>query len=250
MKHYIAIDGCQSGWLAVSLSKDVKELRHDLIESGQLQTFIKDYKDSTPILIDMPIGLLEEGNTMRCCDRLARQFLGPRKTSSVFPVPARKALDKNTHDKGSELNRTLTGRGVPVQTWKLKDKLIEVDDLIKSDATMRETLLEFHPEVAFACLNNNEAVKEKKSRRDGKDNRIAILERQVPELNIRNYYQEHKEPGKFKEDDFLDALAGAVMLHVSKGKLMEMPDSEDCEGLQRETWQGVMMRILYIDPDT
>ena len=69
-------------------------------------------------------------------------------------------------------------------------------------------------------------------------------------MNIRNYYQEHKEPGKFKEDDFLDALAGAVMLHESKGKLREMPDSEDCEGLQRETRQGVMMRILYIDPDT
>ena len=168
MKHCIAIDGCKSGWLAVSLSKDGKEIRHDLIESGQLQTFIKDYKDSTPILIDMPIGLLEEGNTMRCCDRLARQYLGPGKTSSVFPVPAREALDKDTHDKGSEINRTLTGRGVPVQTWNLRDKLIEVDNLIKNDATMRDNLLEYHPEVAYACLNYNEAVKEKKSKRDGK----------------------------------------------------------------------------------
>ncbi len=79
MKHHIAIDGRKSGWLALYLSNDGRDLQHELIEPEQLHSFINANKDSRLILIDMPISLLEEGNSMRCCDRLARQFLGPGK---------------------------------------------------------------------------------------------------------------------------------------------------------------------------
>ena len=78
---------------------------------------------------------------------------------------------------------------------------------------------------------------------------VNIVERHVPELDIRYYYLEHKEPGKFKEDDFLDAFAGAVMLYTLKRQLKEMPDGEDCEVLQMVNRQGVKMRIVYIEPD-
>ena len=109
-------------------------------------------------------------------------------------------------------------------------------------------LLEFHPELAFACLNNGTPVYTNKKRHTGADDRIGIIQKHIPSLDVKAYYEAHKLPGRFAEDDFLDALAGSVMLMKSKGNLKELPgNNEDCEaGLQTMTQDGVKMRIVYV----
>ena len=63
--------------------------------------------DANSVLIDIPIGLLDKGPDERSCDKAARKLLGKR-ASSVFPAPARQALDASDYQAALAVNREST----------------------------------------------------------------------------------------------------------------------------------------------
>jgi predicted RNase H-like nuclease len=146
--------------------------------------------------IDMPLGLLAAG--WRTADLLARRALG-RRGSCVFAIPPRPVWEQPTHANANQSCRELTGRGMSIQAWGLRGKLLEADEFRRAAAA--PPLYEVHPELSFAALAGGAPVADSKHTPSGRAIRRALLARAGIALPPR-------VPGA-AEDDLLDAAAVA-----------------------------------------
>ncbi len=165
------VDACRHGWVAVSL--DVTGPAADLsavdlpaparpgrIRMGAVRVHaslagVLDGDGAGVIGIDMPLGLLESG--WREADRAARKLLGPRR-SSVFAIPPREVWAQASYPAANQRCRELTGRGMPIQAWGLRVKLLEADQY---RVTCGHSLYEVHPELAFGAMAGTPLVHSK-----------------------------------------------------------------------------------------
>ena len=154
------VDGCKGGWVAVTLSpEDVT-----VTVAGALA----DLNLRGACGIDMPLGLLAAG--WRTADALARHALG-RRGATVFAIPPRSVWERGTYAEANTTCRRLTGRGLSVQAWGLRARLLEADrfrasrpatecpaaeDCPAAQCPAAEdcpaTLYEVHPELSFSAL--------------------------------------------------------------------------------------------------
>jgi predicted RNase H-like nuclease len=139
--HVIGVDASKGGWVAVSLTDGTVSGARTGALLGEVIT-----GDPVAVGIDMPLGLLESG--WREADRLAHRLLGPRR-SSVFAIPPRAVWAQRDYAAANLLCRELTGKGLSVQAWNLRPKLLEANEFL---ATSPWPLYEVHPELAFAAL--------------------------------------------------------------------------------------------------
>jgi predicted RNase H-like nuclease len=133
------VDGRTGGWVAVALTLPAATV-------AAARTL-----DELPLDgvtgIDMPLGLLADG--WRTADTLARRALG-RRGVTVFAVPPRSVWERATYAEANALCKTLTGRGMSVQAWGLRARLLEAAEF---RCTRAGALLhEVHPELAFAAM--------------------------------------------------------------------------------------------------
>lgn len=175
------VDGCRAGWVVATDSAVVVIDRLD------------HFRSVSTVGIDMPIGLPEKGP--RTCDRQARAFLGPRR-SSVFATPARACLHAEDYATALLLARAATGTGLSLQAFHLLPKIRELDGLV--DAAVPDRFVEVHPECAFALLNDCEPLASKRSV-PGEVRRCELLSRQFGPLP--------GTPRGARLHDVLDALA-------------------------------------------
>jgi predicted RNase H-like nuclease len=139
--HVIGVDACKGGWVAVSLTDGaVSEVR----AGASLGSVISGQPEA--VGIDMPLGLLATG--WREADRQAQRLLGPRR-SSVFAIAPRAVWAERDYAAANRLCRELTGKGLSVQAWNLRPKLLEANEF---RSACRHQLFEVHPELAFAAL--------------------------------------------------------------------------------------------------
>jgi len=80
--------------------------------------------------IDIPIGLLDGP---RACDKAARKLLGQPRGSSVFPAPCRAALQVETYEEASAINRQKAGRALSRQARRIVPKIRLVGNVIIPD---------------------------------------------------------------------------------------------------------------------
>ena len=137
------IDGCRSGWVAVTLS-DCE------VPGGSVRARTAATLDGLDIEgvtgIDMPLGLLADG--WRAADAAARALLG-RRGASVFAIPPRPVWAAPDYAAANRRCRELTGRGMSAQAWGLRARLLEADRFRRGHADL---LYEVHPELSFAAL--------------------------------------------------------------------------------------------------
>lgn len=155
------IDGCRSGWVAVTLAPDGVRAR----TARSLDRL--DIQGVTGI--DMPLGLLADG--WRTVDALARRALGER-GASVFAIPPRPVWAAPDYATANRRCRELTGRGLSAQAWGLRARLLEADRFRRGCAV---TLHEVHPELSFAALSGA-PLTDSKHRPAGIAVRRALLE--------------------------------------------------------------------------
>ena len=142
------VDACRRGWVAVTLEVrgssrvGVRAVRVHGTLDGVLEG-----NGAGVVGIDMPLGLLESG--WREADLVARGRLGIRR-SSVFAIPPRAVWSEPDHAAASLRCRELTGKGMSVQAWGLRAKLLEADAYRE---TCAHPLYEVHPELAFCALS-------------------------------------------------------------------------------------------------
>ncbi len=238
----IGVDGCPYGWLAVQ-HFPLREQRETL-EARLFPSFEKlirsEWGQATFILVDIPIGLAERGR--RGCDRLARQLLGAKRASSVFPAPRRPMLTMATYDEANNWGKSQgreAGGGLSKQAWNILPKIKEVDASITPD--LQNKIREAHPEVAFHRLNTNTPLLFSKKKPEGREERLTLL-RKNGLIDLEQTWQTLMMTNKRVDaamDDFLDAaalsLTAAAMLHG--GPVHHLTEKRvDARGLRMEIW--------------
>lgn len=106
------VDGYKKRWLAALLAEDGTT---QLEVIGSFAELVRRSKLDL-IVIDMPIGLPKVG--ARRCDLLARQRIGPRR-SSVFPAPVRAMLGAATYEEAGERRRQVEAKGCSKQLFAI-----------------------------------------------------------------------------------------------------------------------------------
>ena len=199
-------DGRRGGWVVARVEQpsSPRLTRLDYVDS--LAPVLDD--DVAVLAVDMPIGLGESGP--RSCDQAARSLLRPH-GSRVFPAPPRSTLaHPDDYSAACDAAVAATGRAISRQTWNLLRAVAEVDELADD-----ERVVECHPELAFALMNGH-PVDERKKTREGRDVRLALLRRWLPDLGEPAY-----------GDDGLDALACAwSAARVLVGEAVTLPSGE------------------------
>ena len=224
---HIGIDGCKGGWL-VAILQDKKVTIH---LKSTISEVWKSIQPQSPVLIDMPIGLLEgeNGKTIRACDAQARKLLA-KKSSSIFPVPCRQAVYTSApektkgwyatwHQKVSQLNRKYLGKGLPIQSLGILSKIRELDEFIVHQKQAKMLLLEAHPELCFKLLKGDDLAFNKKEA-EGQQERIALLSSYIINFDqemFDSHYATTYPKSKVLADDILDAICLAV--HAKLGTL-------------------------------
>jgi predicted RNase H-like nuclease len=141
----LGVDACPAGWVGVARAgRCVRVVVH--AEIGDLVSMAAADGPLAAIAIDIPIGLADRGT--RQADLLARKAAG-RRWASVFVTPVRAALHADTYAEALAVSRELTGRGISSQSFRLRDKILQVDRW--RDAAPC-AVVEAHPELSFAMM--------------------------------------------------------------------------------------------------
>jgi len=221
------IDGCRSGWIAFKVDLTSLGTSVELID---LPSILRNKPDDLALLaIDIPIGLLHGS---RACDKAARKLLGQPRGTSVFPAPCRTALGAQGYAEASSTNRHLTSRGLSRQAWGIAPKIKQVDDAITPDC--QRWAFEVHPEVCFWALNQCRPMKHSKKIKDGAAERIVLLRRVFPQIEIHLA----NRPRAVGADDLLDAAVAtwtALRWHRKEAECVCTPELDE-KGLSVAIW--------------
>lgn len=180
--------------------------------------------------VDMPIGF--PSDTARSCEALARQYIGPRR-SSVFPVPCREAVMTDDYRNACEINARVLGRKFSKQAFMLFPKMREIDAVITPQIQSR--VFEAHPEVAFCAMNNETPLQHAKKTAEGAELRRALLVAGGFPLARLQHPQWKKSHAA--DDDILDACACAWSARrIATGNHMTFPaiTEFDARGLRMQ----------------
>ena len=222
------VDACRRGWVAVTLEVPaagragrvgVRAVRVHGTLDGLLAG-----NGASVVGIDMPLGLLESG--WREADLAARRLLGVRR-SSVFAIPPRAVWGEPAYAAASLRCRELTGKGLSVQAWGLRAKLLDADAYRE---TCAHPMYEVHPELAFSALSGAPLALSKHSAL-GLDLRRGLLARTGIVLPAGPAPPVSRAPAA----DTLDAAVVAWSAwRIATGRAVVIPDrpQRDDQGLQ------------------
>ena len=231
----LGIDGAPDGWIGVAVEEDEF---HPIGPRKHIAELLNPVPNGVTALVDIPIGLPDEKHPRRKCDRQARTKLKPERHSSVFDPPVREVIKMDTREQASETQNELIGRGISVQSWGIRDKILDVDAFLRSSTNgSRPTLREAHPEVCYAALGDRPtqysktgqpaaAVWERVERQDKvMDNPASILRTLASDLDAA-----------VSNHDLLDALVLALVASDRTGPIETLPPDppSDAEGLRKE----------------
>lgn len=234
--NHIGIDGCKAGWFYVSFDKALSWAVGILNTIDMLDKIVA---PDDMILIDIPIGLREQEQHERLCDKEARKLLKNR-GPSIFPAPSRLSLGIDDYKTASKTNFINTGRRLSRQTYAISPKIKEVDDFVRRD-DIRHNIREFHPEFCFLALNAFIPLDFKKKSKEGIQERLKILTNHLaiaPEIlkaATSRYLRK-----QVAVDDIVDALSGAVAASLG-GRLKTVPEFPEKDK------HGLAMEIVYPD---
>ena len=233
----LGIDGCPAGWLSIQAGEQYG-WKIELFPT--IQDLWNVHSHSDLILIDIPIGLKDEGDAPRLNDSAARKYLAPKRSSCIFPTPCRKALYASSYIEANKINKTLTGKGLSKQSWNICPKIREMDQFLQKNKEAREVFIESGPELCYSILNDNKPMEYYKKTRQGMQERLFIL---------KSYCKCKDNPlviglEKFKrkdvsKDDIMDAWILALRASAGKSNLQLIPESFEYDST------GLPMRIAF-----
>jgi predicted RNase H-like nuclease len=193
----LGVDGCRAGWIGALLDGTVVTWHLYADATALFAT------EADAIAIDIPMGLVD-GDGRRRCDLLAREALGPAR-SSVFFAPPRGLVTERPDDHAGAL-RWLRERGlggISAQAFGIVAKIRDIDAAITP--AMQAKVVETHPELSFRRMAGVSTMPSKKSAA-GVAQRIDAL-RHALDVDVVRALQD--VPAGIAVDDALDALACA-----------------------------------------
>ncbi len=231
--YVVGVDGCKYGWVAVAIDRDGN---FEISMHSTFDTIFTTYPKASKYLIDMIVGL---GTTKveRNIEKLARQKLKPNRTSSVFTPPCRAAVYEKNYEAAKIKNIAITGKSISIQAWNIVPKIIEVDQFILKNKSFQKRIFESHPEICFAGLNNGKPMMEKKSKLEGRKERMDLLEKYFPKS--KSIFEKGRQQflkKEVKDDDLVDALVLAITGFLGEKNgyefISDQPIKQDTHGLE------------------
>lgn len=238
---FVGVDGCKGGWFSVGFDGTGGFETKVFCSFRKLLDY---YRDARLVLVDIPIGLPEsEGG--RDADRCARKLLGRPRGSSVFPSPTRQTVKQASQPPKDywaavRMEREVTGKGISRQAFAIAPKIAEVDEVMRDGGSAAPAVREVHPEVLFWALNGKEPLEFSKKRRQGRDERLRVLQSHEPRSpEILDMASETFLRKIVARDDIIDALAAAIVSHHYHDRLKTVPDCPPTDA------KGLPMEIVY-----
>jgi len=162
----VGADASRGRWLAIKLSED-GSWEINLVRN--IAEMWESYSRASSILIDVPIGLREQGDKGRLCDMEARKRIGARR-SSVFRAPCRAALRAENYEDAKRISREKTGKSLSIQSWGIIPKVREVDEFLNENALAEHRAVNHFtrktPRIFFRVPRNSEESLSSQERRD------------------------------------------------------------------------------------
>lgn len=222
------VDGCGAKWLAIAQEPGRRHFVAKVLATEELAAESWDL-----IAIDIPIGLSERGP--READLAARKFIRPR-GSSVFPAPIRPALSAATWREGCDITYAVDGRRISQQTFAILSKIREIDRYLVS-TSLRDRLVEVHPEVSFAAWNEGPMPFPKRHPEGHQSRRELIARHFGPDAfdSVRSQVRGEKVAA----DDIADAFAALWSAHrimIGAAGRLPVPPQFDSLGLPMHIW--------------
>jgi predicted RNase H-like nuclease len=233
---YVGVDRASGSWRVVAFDRSGFESAGVFAEIGDLWTRYEDRAER--VRVDVPVGLVEEGEAERRCDALAREVLGSQ-SASVFTPPVREATRKRRYPAAKRVNERKADRGLSKQAFAISDAIAAVDELLQNVPEARDAFVESHPEVCFRAFAG-EPLDHSKRTAGGYAERMRIL---------ANY--DHDAPptvqaaassagdSDVRVDDVLDAVALAYTARPGSGELRSLPPDPPTDA------EGFPLRMLY-----
>jgi predicted RNase H-like nuclease len=233
---YLGVDWSSGSWFAVAFGADGFDGAGVFEGIGDLWHHHEER--AARVLVDIPIGLVEEGREGRACDDLAREVLGPR-SASVFTPPVREATRKRRYPAAKRVNERKAGRGISKQAFNISDGIAAVDELLRNVPEARATVAESHPEVCFRALAGEELA-HSKLKAGGYAERMRTLATHDPDApRVVQAAAEAAGDADVAVDDILDAVALAYAARPGQGELRSLPPDPPTDA------KGLPMRIVY-----
>ena len=228
----VGIDWMKPYWLAAEICGSEISVRK-LVHISEINNY---YLDADAVLIDIPVGLPENGaEDVARPDRKARGILPANRKPSIFPVPCRQAIALDDYACASAENKRTLGRKLTSQSHGFSKMIRQVDEFLVSDIRWQNRLVESHPEVAFQLLNQGKGLQYSKHTESGIAERIGILQSYgidpVPlfaEFSAKQY------------EDVLDAVCLAVTAKLGcENGFQTIPESPHCDS------RGLKMQMAF-----
>ncbi len=235
-------DGCPAGWIVALLPPSGSPVQRAKPRVRVVSRFGDVLAAAATIAVDMPIGLPERiGPAGRGPEGAVRPLLGARQ-SSVFSVPARRAVYAEEFRAACRIARDTSEppRMMSKQLFNIAPKIREVDLALRADPAAAGRVFEVHPEVAFWRLNGERALAEPKKVKGrpygpGLELRRGLL----VGAGIAAEVIDAGPPAGAAIDDLLDALACALTARrIRLGLARPFPDPplRDAAGLAIAIW--------------
>lgn len=233
---YVGVDRCRAGWLAVCHTTGGFDHAAVFGEVGELWGRYED--EAARVLVNVPIGLRESGETPRPPDPLAREVLGDLAETVIDP-PVREATRKQRYATANRVNERKTGRQLSERAYAVSEAIAQVDSLLGAIPEARDLLVESHPEVCFRALAG-EPLSHPKQRAAGYAERLRTLAAFDADAPVDVVSASEATGGHaVRVHDVLDATALALSARPGPGDLHSLPADPDVDA------EGLPMRMVY-----
>ncbi len=246
MVSYLGVDWAGGCWAVVKTGNETLVTTEPSIlnvwhEHGQDD-------DVRSILVDIPIGLPEDG--VRACDEEASERLKSQ-GNTVFSIPRKAIVETEQYGDAREMN----GGSLGSQSWWLFPRIREVDVFLQEYEDALTKMYESHPEICFRRFVHD--IEYAKDTVAGREERLEVLRtdsdlhKEVEAVvdQRKDRVEWHERISKGRLDDVLDAAVLALTAkRIELGRRSESNEypalpEEDDPGEDEKL--GISPEILY-----
>lgn len=146
---YVGVAHRAGSWLAVAFTASGYE--ETTVFEGIGECWARYEEDTSLILVDVPVGLVESGDPVRRCDGLARSVLGPR-SGAVFDPPVREATRKRRYSAANRVHERKTDEPLSEAAFESSDAIAMCDELLQEVPEAATIVRSTHPELCFRAF--------------------------------------------------------------------------------------------------
>ncbi|MDZ7746538.1 MAG: DUF429 domain-containing protein [Halobacteriales archaeon] len=148
MTRFVGVHWMGKGWVAAAFA-DGYESTTVYEEIGRLWSDVEETAER--ILVDVPIGLVEEGDPRREPDELTSRLVGDRADEILTP-PVREATRKRRYPAATRVMERKTGQSLSERAFAANEPIAAVDELLQEIPETRAVFGESHPELCFRAF--------------------------------------------------------------------------------------------------